>query len=97
LPASLLERKIRAFNPFPGASAQLRQTPIKLWRAVAREGGGQPGSVLSVGVDGIDVACGEGVLRLLELQKPGSKRLPVVDFLQGFSVAGGDHMSLQEP
>ena len=87
--AAELARKIRAFDPFPGVIASLQQTPLKIWRAAAIEGDGEPGTVLAADGEGILVACGEGTLRLVELQKPGSKRLPVGDFLRGFAVAVG--------
>ncbi len=87
--AAELERQVRAFNPFPGAVAMRQQTAVKVWAAQAESGAGAPGEVLASGADGILVACGAGALRLTELQKPGSKRLPVGDFLRGFPVAAG--------
>lgn len=91
-PAQVIERKIRAFNPFPGASAMFGDVPIKFWRAeVAFTGGSAaPGQVMTASAqDGVLVACGEGVLRVLELQKPGGKRLPAAEFLKGFPLEGG--------
>jgi methionyl-tRNA formyltransferase len=87
-PAVELARKVRAFNPFPGAHAQAGGTNIKIWNAQALDGNGQPGQVLSADAQGIVVACGEGALRLTELQKPGGKRLAAGEFLKGFSVDG---------
>jgi len=87
--ASELERQVRAFNPFPGASAMLNATPLKIWRAVPVAGSGAPGTVLAVSDDGIVVACGSAALRLAELQRPGGKRLPARDLLNGFPVAVG--------
>lgn len=90
LPADVLVRKIRAFNPFPGASMLLpgHSEPIKVWqaRALPTNNAKPPGTVLNIGRDGIDVATGHGMLRLLELQKPGGKRQPVAAFVQGFSL-----------
>ena len=89
-PAVTLSRKIRAFNPFPGASGDFDGTPIKMWRAELVEGGGKPGEVLTANAqDGVIVACGEGALRITELQKPGGKRLPAAEFLKGFPMEGG--------
>lgn len=88
-PATELERKIRAFDPFPGAAVHLQQTSVKVWRAQLAPGCGEPGTLLSVNEDGIVVAAGSGALRLTELQKPGGKRLPVADFLRGFSLVPG--------
>lgn len=87
-PAAELARKVRAFNPFPGAHAQAGGVTIKIWNAQARDGKGQPGQVLSADANGIVVACGEGALRLTELQKPGGKRLAAGEFLKGFSFDG---------
>ncbi|MCK9282981.1 MAG: methionyl-tRNA formyltransferase [Rhodocyclaceae bacterium] len=90
LPALQLERRIRAFNPFPGAVAEFRQQLVKIWRAVPAPGCGRPGAVLAVDNDGILVACGDGALRLVTLQKPGSRSLSAADFLRGFAIAAGD-------
>lgn len=92
LPAELLARRIRAFNPVPGATLMLPgiDAPVKVWRAEQREQNtqAQPGTVLAVSPEGIDVACNPGVLRLTELQRPGGKRQPVSVFVQGWSQAG---------
>jgi methionyl-tRNA formyltransferase len=87
-PALELARKVRAFNPFPGAHAQAGKVTVKFWNAEAVDGKGQPGQVLSADAQGIVVACGEGALRLTELQKPGGKRLAAGEFLKGFSLDG---------
>lgn len=87
-PAKELERRIRAFDPVPGSTLSLPglEQPVKVWRAqaVEQKHSAEPGQVLNVSAQGIDVACGEGVLRLLELQKAGSKRQPVAVFVQGW-------------
>jgi methionyl-tRNA formyltransferase len=83
-----LARKVRAFNPFPGAQAQAGSTTIKIWNAQPVDGQGQPGQVLQADAHGIVVACGTGALRLTELQKPGGKRLAAAEFLKGFSFDG---------
>jgi methionyl-tRNA formyltransferase len=85
-PAAAIERKLRAFDPVPGAYAWLGDDRIKLWRASLVEAGNdtlEPGRILAAGPMGIDVACGEGVLRILELQPPGRRRMTVADFLAG--------------
>ncbi|MFZ5504446.1 MAG: methionyl-tRNA formyltransferase, partial [Pseudomonadota bacterium] len=84
-----LERAIRAFNPFPGALMTVDGTPVKLWRARVEPASGEPGHILAVGDDGVVIACGEGALRVTELQKPGGKRLPAADFLHGHPLAVG--------
>ena len=89
-PATVLSRKIRAFNPFPGASGSFGDTQIKMWHAEAIDRSGSPGDVLAANPqDGVIVACGEGALRITELQKPGGKRLPAAEFLKGFPMEGG--------
>jgi methionyl-tRNA formyltransferase len=88
LPALDLWRKVRAFNPFPGAQGTVNGTVIKLWNAELAEGSGEPGQVLAADAQGIVVACGTGALRLLQLQKPGGKRLAAGEFLKGFSLEG---------
>ncbi len=88
LPAGVLARKIRAFNPFPGANGVVDGVAVKIWHAVAVEGNGAPGQVLQADAGGIVVACGAGALRLTELQKPGGKRLAAAEFLKGFTLAG---------
>ena len=88
-PAEVIERRLRAFDPFPGASALLGDTSLKCWRArvVARDGA--PGTVLAVGGEGITVACGQDALQLTELQRAGGKRLGTHAFLQGMPIAPG--------
>ncbi|MCB5362700.1 methionyl-tRNA formyltransferase [Pusillimonas sp. CC-YST705] len=88
-PAAVLARRIRAFNPVPGAAVTLPglDQPVKVWQAeqLPRDARtGAPGQVLSVSPEGVDIATGEGVLRLLNLQKAGGKRLPVADFVRGW-------------
>ena len=88
LPADVLARKIRAFNPFPGANAVVGDVAVKIWHAAPVAGSGEPGQVLQADADGIVVACGEGALRLEELQKPGGKRLKAAEFVKSFPLAG---------
>jgi methionyl-tRNA formyltransferase len=91
-PAEVIARRIRAFDPFPGAQGVLRGESLKLWHAQALPGAagdGLPGRVLGVGAQGVDVRCGAGCLRVTQLQRPGGKRLAVADFLRGFDVKPG--------
>jgi methionyl-tRNA formyltransferase len=82
-PAMFIERRIRAFNPFPGANTTLGGEAVKVWRAALAEGRGNPGEVIEAADDALTVACGENALRLLELQRPGGKRVPARQFMQG--------------
>ncbi|PPE68591.1 methionyl-tRNA formyltransferase [Caldimonas thermodepolymerans] len=89
LPAAVIERRIRAFDPFPGVVTHLGDVPLKCWAAELTDGTGAPGTVLAVDERGPVVACGEGALRLTQLQKPGGKRLPAREFLRGHAVEPG--------
>ena len=93
LPAEQLARRVRAFNPFPGALAHINDVPVKIWKAIPEVGAGVPGTLLDCGKDGIVVACGEGAVRLLELQKAGGKRLQAAQFLAGMPVSPGMRLS----
>jgi len=88
-----LARRIRAFNPFPGATAVLDGATVKLWCAEPIEASGLPGAVLAADSQGIVVACGNDALRVTELQKPGGKRLTVADFLRGSPVVPGQRFA----
>ena len=81
-PATVLERRLRAFDPFPGGAAELGGQAVKVWRARALPGVGSPGQVLAAGEGRLVVACGEGALDLLDLQLPGGKRITAREFLQ---------------
>ena len=91
--AAVIERRIRAFNPFPGASSLLNGEVVKLQNAHVLIAAGAhelaAGGILSTQSEGIDVATGDGVLRITQLQKSGGKSLPVAEFLRGFNVAPG--------
>lgn len=89
LPALELDRRIRAFNPFPGAYGLLDEAPLKIWRARPVAGAGAPGEILALDRQGIRVACGEGALEIVEVQKAGGKRLPVEAFLAGHELRVG--------
>lgn len=97
--AAVIERRIRAFNPFPGASSMLGGEVVKLQNAhvliAARTHKEPVASILAVQNEGIDVATGNGVLRITQLQKSGGKALPAADFLRGFPVAPG--MAFTQP
>ncbi len=86
-PAAAIERRLRAFDPFPGASFVLDGEPVKLWRARLRPAadgaGAAPGWVLAAQDGRLTVACGSGTaLDLLQLQRPGGRREDAAAFLQ---------------
>lgn len=87
--ARSLSDKIRAFNPWPVAETELQGERVRVYRAVAlpeANDGAAPGTVLSASKDGIDVACGEGVLRLLSVQRDGGRVLSAADYLNARSL-----------
>jgi methionyl-tRNA formyltransferase len=92
-PASLIARRVRAFNPFPGASSTLNAEILKIWLALATPdwppAAAQPGTILNVSGTGISVATLGSTLVVTELQRPGGKRLPAADFLRGFDLRRG--------
>lgn len=88
-PAAELERKVRAFHPWPGTWFEFNGERIKVLAAGLALAGGVPGTVV-VGRDGFPVvACGVGGLRLLQLQRPGRSAQPADAFLRGFPLAAG--------
>ncbi len=92
--AALIERRVRAFNPFPVAVSVLSGVAIKFWQVTVvpnavPSDGAVPGQVLSVGADGVDIAAAGGVVRATRLQKPGGKPLDAAEFLRGFSLQPG--------
>ena len=89
--AAELERMVRGYNPFPGASATINATTVRIWQAAVRDGmTGEPGEVLAVEKNALVVACGQGALGLEVLQRPNAKALPASQFLQGFQIKAGD-------
>jgi methionyl-tRNA formyltransferase len=75
-PAAVIERRLRAFDPFPGCSATLAGQAVKIWRGRVVAGAGTPGERLPAGEGRIVIACGQAALELLELQLPGGRRGP---------------------
>jgi methionyl-tRNA formyltransferase len=92
-PAEAIVRRIRAFDPFPGANSPLDGEILKLWAADAVAGGGEtptpPGTILAVTGEGVAVAAVDSVAMVTELQRAGGKRLGVADFLRGFELKPG--------
>jgi len=81
LPAGDVARRVRAYNPFPGAFTHADAIRIKIWRASEADAAGDPGEILQFDRDAILVACGRGALRLEELQLPGKRRAPAHQFV----------------
>ncbi len=91
-PAETIARKIRAFNPVPGAWAEWQGKPLKIWRATPTQSNGTASEVLNSDANGITVACGEGALLIQELQPSGSKRMNAAAFLAGRALNKGDRL-----
>jgi methionyl-tRNA formyltransferase len=84
-PAATIERRLRAFDPAPGARSVLAGATVMCWRGRVRAGRGAPGQVVAVERDALVVACGEGLLALTELQRAGGRRLPAESLLRGWT------------
>ena len=96
LEAEAIERRIRGLNPWPSAYTELTGKILKIWRAevLPKESEQAPGTVTEAGKGGFCVQTGKGVLRLLEVQLEGKKRMDAQAFLRGFHAAPG--MKLEE-
>lgn len=97
LSATQIDRRIRAFNPFPGATSSLNGEQLKLWNSSLP---GQtlpvqsklPGEIVGASKSGIYVQCGEGIIEILEMQKAGGKRLPAT---QCISMSNAGYLKMQ--
>jgi len=88
--AKAIHNLVRGLSPWPGAFTLWNGQVLKLGRTLAEEGlAAEPGTVLSADADGVCIACGQGVLRVRELQLAGKKKLPAGDFLRGTSLSAG--------
>jgi methionyl-tRNA formyltransferase len=88
-PADINARKVRAFNPHPGAWFELDGERIKCRAAIAIDATTKiPGTVVSAGPEGIDVACKQGALRMIELQRPGRRHVTAAEFATQFKLTG---------
>lgn len=87
--AAELLRQVRAYNPVPGAFFTCNGEQVKCWSAELADGqDAAPGTVIAAGRDGVEVACGDGVLRMLQLQRPGRRKISAGEFAGQLSVVG---------
>ena len=94
--ALTLHNQIRAFNPWPVCDTHYQGERIRIrssqvLSASDNAGSNKPGQILNATDQGIDVVTGDGILRLLNLQRDGSRALPVEEFLRGFAMSVGSH------
>ena len=82
-----VHNRIRGLSPFPGAWCEIAGDRVRLIRSTKGEGGGPPGAVLD---DRLTVACGDGAVRLVELQKAGGRPMPAEEFLRGSTLRTGE-------
>jgi len=95
-PAQVLQNRIRAFTPWPGAFT-FQKTPdkarlLKIWRAEVMSAQGQAGTVLAADNSGVVVGCGENALRILRLQREGGRQMSAAEFLQGNPIRVGEQL-----
>ena len=91
LPALRLSQRIRAFDPFPGAHTLCDGQVLKIWSALPAQvtTHAVPGTVLQLQTDAFDVATGDGLLRVTQVQRPGGKRISAAEFLHSQTLKVG--------
>ena len=87
--SAAIDRLVRAFNPVPGAETRWSGEALKVWEVQSASGRGRPGEVIESDSESLVVACGEGALSLLRVQRPGGKPMAAGDFLRGARVPCG--------
>jgi methionyl-tRNA formyltransferase len=87
--STTIERRLRAFDPAPGAKSVLAGQTVTCWRGAVRAGSGAPGAIVAVERDALVVACGEGCLALTELQRAGGRRMRAEALLRGWKPSPG--------
>jgi methionyl-tRNA formyltransferase len=82
-PAAAIERKVRAFDPWPVAEADIDGERLRIWsaRAIDERNDAAPGTIVATTRDALDIATGDGVLRILEVQRDGGRRVSVRDWI----------------
>ena len=93
-PAVAVAARIRGLDPWPGAYADHRGQPLKLFRARPAEGHGPPGTVLAIAPAGLLVACADAAIAIREVQAAGRKRMAAAQFAAGRGITVGDVLGL---
>ena len=92
-PAAVIERRMRAFDPYPGCESTLQGEPLKIWKAalgsVHPVADIAPGTIVELTAERLTVQCADVALGLVTVQRPGGKRLAVADFLRGATIQTG--------
>lgn len=91
--AAQIDRQVRALNPTPGAEARLGEDVLKIWESRPAEGDATPGSVIEASPARLVIACGEGALQALQVQRPGGRRMGAGDFVRGRLLTADTHFS----
>lgn len=93
-PAQQIARQVNAFNPWPVAQTQWQNKTFRIWLAsvIDTKNIASPGEILTVNRDSIDVATGQGTLRLHQVQVPGKRAMPTADFLNANNMTVGEHL-----
>lgn len=91
-PAEEIERRIRAFNPWPVCWSEIQGERLRAWRAeaTAQKHSFRPGTVVTAGPEGIVIAAGSGLVRLLEVQRAGGKRMTASEYLNAHPLKAGE-------
>jgi len=92
LPARRIHNLVRGLDPWPAAYTSLNGEALKISKTAVESGSGDAGTVVSADETGVRIACGEGVLRIDELQLPGKRRMAAGDFLRGHSLPAGSQL-----
>ncbi|MBI5572575.1 MAG: methionyl-tRNA formyltransferase [Desulfomonile tiedjei] len=92
--AGLLERLVRAMDPWPAAFFDLSGEKVKVWRAFAEQGQDEPGRIVHIGKDGALVGTGRGLLLLKEVQAPSRKRVKAAELFRARGIPMGHHLHM---
>ena len=90
--AAKIERYIRGLNPWPSAYTYIDGRQLKIWKATVSDQKGECATVLNVDKKSITIGCGEGSVRVLEVQLEGKKRMEMSAFLLGNRILEGDRI-----